>query len=173
MPGSDPSLASFPGTALAQRESSSVFRDYFHFSFFGSMEVPSASRFCSPGAGGSAISYANVAAFEAGLGGPVSKQGLRSTVRSGSPITVCNPLKVDLSSSAEEDISKCLADFSERAAIFFFKGFWPSLSDLHAWISRNWDLSEPTHIFPLPRGLFIVKFNSAADRASILRQVFY
>ena len=114
-----------------------------------------------------------MAAFEAGLGGPVSKKGLRSTVGSGSPMAVCSPLKVDLSSSAEEEISCSLAEYSDRAAIFFFKGLWPSLSELHAWISRNWDLSKLAHIYPLPRGLFIVKFNSAADRASILRQVFY
>ena len=88
----------------------------------------------------------------------------------GSLIVVSNPLKIDLKSDIVDEISICMADFSANASIFYFKGFWPSLSDLHAWISHFWDpiISKIAHIYPFPRGLFIVKFNTVADRASIL-----
>ena len=96
------------------------------------MEVPSASRFCSPGVGGSAISYANVAAFEVGLGGPAVKPGPLATVGLGFLIVVSNPIKIDLNPTFVDEISCCLADFLANAAIFYFKGLWPSLSNLHA-----------------------------------------
>lgn len=119
--------------------------------------------------------YVDVATFEVSIGGLSEKSGFRDTVHSGVSIVVSNPLNIDLKFDIVDEISICMADFSTNVAIFYFKGFWPSLSDLHAWISHFWDpiISEITHIYPMPRGFFIVKFESNADKDAILRHVFY
>ena len=124
---------------------------------------------------GSSISYADVVAFEDGIRGISEKSRFCDTVRSRVPIAVSNPLKIDLKSNIVDEISICMADFSTNVAIFYFKGFWPSLLDLHAWISHFWDpiISKTIHIYPMPRGFFIVKFESTADKDAILHHVFY
>lgn len=108
------------------------------------MEVPSASRLYSSGVGGSSISYADVATFEVGLGGPISKHGLCSTMRSGSPITVCNPLKVDLSSSAEKDVSCYLDVFQKEQLSFSLQVFGPLfLSCMPGFLVTGTSLRQP------------------------------
>ncbi len=77
--------------------------------------------------GGLVISYANVAAYEASLGGQVVHLGTCAIV----PIIVSNPMII-LDSNIVDEISNQVEDYSSILAIFHFRGFWPFLSDLHA-----------------------------------------
>ena len=65
-------------------------------------------------------------------------------------------------------------DLSSSANIFHFKGFWPSLSYLHAWIGRVWEpfISSITQIFLVARGFFIVQFDSTDEINAILHRGF-
>ena len=106
--------------------------------------------------GGSTISYANVATYEANIGGQFGHLGFHDTVCSGVPIAVCNPIKTNLKLAIVASISNYMDNFLAKVAIFHFKGFWPSLSDLHAWISSFWEpiISETAHIYLMPRVFF-------------------
>ena len=90
------------------------------------------------------------------------------------PVVVCNPISMDLDSEISDEISMYVDDFSSMAAIFWFKGFRPSLSALHAWISREWEplISDKAQIYPVARGFSIVKFASTDDRNAILHYGF-
>ena len=92
-----------------------------------------ASPTCS-GVGRSAISYANVVAYEADII-LVMHSGFWKAVL----VVVCNPIMMDLDSKVVDEISTHVDDFSSIATIFQFKGFWPCLSNLHAWISHVWE----------------------------------
>ena len=98
---------------------------------------------------------------QGGSGGPKARSGSKVAV----PVVVGNSLILELEPTVVEDISKQLDDFSSSAAIFCFKGFWPSLLDLHAWIGRVWEpfLSGTAQIYPVTRGFFIVKFDLTED----------
>ena len=90
----------------------------------------------------SALSYADVATYEANLGGPIARSGPRSlgSGATGSvPVGVGASLFLELELEVVEDISEQIDNFSSSTTIFRFKGFWPSLQDLHAWIGRVWE----------------------------------
>ena len=78
--------------------------------------------------------------------------------------------RIVLEDEIVDEKSTYVDDFSSTATIFHFKGFWPSLSDLHAWIFRVWEpfILGTTQIYPMARGFFIVKFDSIEDRNAIL-----
>ena len=122
-------------------------------------------------------SYADVAAFEAILGGSRARSGssgARLESKIPVPMVTGNSLFLEFEPEVVADISDQLVDFASKAAIFRFKGFWPSLLDLHAWIGRVWKplLSGSAQIYPVARGFFIVKFDSTDDRNAILSHVF-
>ena len=75
-----------------------------------------------------------------------------------------------LDSNIIDEISTYVEDYSSIAAIFHFRGFWPSLSDLHTRISKYWEpvISNLVQIYPVGRGFFIVKFANAEDINPIL-----
>lgn len=93
--------------------------------------------------GGSTISYVYVVAFEASVGGQSMQPRFCDIVCSGFhdtlPIVVCNPKRLHLNSSIVDEISINMDDLLVYVFVFHFKDFWPSLLDLHAWISRVWD----------------------------------
>lgn len=124
--------------------------------------------------GSSTISYADVADFEVGI------YGLASAGRGGShpsvlPILVSSPIIVNLESDTMDEIFKTVEDFSTTAAIFHFRGFWPSLPDLHTCIYKHWEpiITDIVQIYPMERGFSIVKFQNAADRNIILCNSFF
>ena len=55
-------------------------------------------------------------------------------------MSVSNPVRVVLDQEIVDEIFNTAKKFSSVAAIFHFRGLWPSLSDLHAWISEHWEL---------------------------------
>ena len=122
------------------------------------LEARSASLASGPGFGGSpaaplrggegskaeacrSASYADVAAFEAILGGSRARSGSsRARLESKIPVPMAtgNSLFLEFEPEVVTAISAQLVDFASKAAIFRFKGLWPSLLDLHAWIGRVW-----------------------------------
>ena len=90
--------------------------------------------------------------------------------REASPINVSNPVRVLLDQKIVDDIFNMVEEFSSLVAISHFWGFWPSLVDLHASISKYCDpiLAHGVHIFLNAEGLFIVTFGSAKDRKTIM-----
>ena len=105
----------------------------------------------------STIFYADVATFEAGIGAHVKKVGSRSAVPSISHsvvrVPISNPIVIQLDSDIVDEVSTYVEDYSSTAAIFRFRGFWPSLSALHAWISKFWEpiISDSAQIYPIAR----------------------
>ena len=74
------------------------------------------------------------------------------------------------------EIEEHTRDLSKDSIIFHFKGFWPTLSELHAWISKHWHpyIMAIVEIFPFVKGFFIVTFLNSKDRKAILcDQVFF
>lgn len=71
----------------------------------------------------SAISYADVASFEAGLCGafPVGCGGSRSSPYV-LPFSISDHVMANLDSDTVDDISKNVEEFSSKAAIFRFRG---------------------------------------------------
>ena len=90
------------------------------------------------------------------------------------PVSVRNPLVLHFEQDVVDEINSYVVDYSNMVAIFHFRGFWPSLSDLHAWISKFWEpiISDEMQIYPMARGFFIVKFANADDRNAILGRGF-
>lgn len=133
-------------------------------------KVPSAplSAPNSPvGSGGR--TFADVVAFEDGLHGafPQANSYGPSLV---SPVSALKPIRVPLDPKSVEDIFQTVEDLSSFAAIFRFRGYWPSLADLHDWISKKWLplIHYNVHIFPCAKGFFIAKFQDSNDRKIIL-----
>ena len=110
--------------------------------------------------GGSTISYVDVATFEVGICGQTVRLGLCDTIHlrfhDTVPIIVCNLKRLHLNYFVVDDISINMDDLLDSDAIFHFKGFWPSFSDFHAWISRVWEpiISKSAQIYPLERFFF-------------------
>jgi len=72
------------------------------------------------------------------------------------PVVVSNPIMINLDSNIFNEISIYVEDFSSIDAIFHFKGFWPSLSELHAWISKFLEsiISYLVKIFLVAKGFW-------------------
>ena len=94
----------------------------------------------SVGLRGRATSYADVAAFEAGLhcAAPPADPSFGHS-RVAPLVGVSCPARVVFDQHIENEIFSTAEEFSALAAIFRFRGFWPSLSVLHAWISEHWE----------------------------------
>lgn len=65
--------------------------------------------------------------------------------------------------------------FMEHSVIYRFKGIWPSLLELHKWISQHWDpfIYHTIHIFPMAKGFFVAKFEDPNDKRKILCESFF
>lgn len=115
-------------------------------------------------------SYADVAAFEANIHRSVPLGAPSMLSRLASPVSVSKPARVSLDPETVDLIISTAEEFSAQAAIFHFRGYWPSLPDLHAWISKQWEplLDDNVHIFPVAKGFFVVKFDSIEDRRFFL-----
>ena len=113
----------------------------------------------------------DVVAFEIGFHGAIRDAHSRpSCPCEVSPLSVSNPIRVLLDSDTINNILGKADDLSTFSSIFWFWGFWPSLANLHALISKYWEtiLDHEVHIFLMARGFFIVKFKSVEDRKTIL-----
>ncbi|GLJ23165.1 hypothetical protein SUGI_0437410 [Cryptomeria japonica] len=77
---------------------------------------------------------------------------------------------VFLSEEVEKEVEHNEVVFSELGLIGRFIGRWPSLGDLHKWISVNWEplVEDYVQIYPHARGFFVVVFQSVADRNKVL-----
>lgn len=69
-----------------------------------------------------------------------------------------------------EEIIHNSSVFESHGLICRFWGFWPSLPQLHTWISQSWEpiLKGSINIFPSAKGFFIAKFEYAEDRSKSL-----
>lgn len=85
-------------------------------------------------------------------------------------IPTCKPISLNLADEFLLEIEERTMDLSKDSIICHFKGFWPTLSKLHAWISKHWDpyITATIEIFPLVKGFFIVTFVNSKDRKAIL-----
>ena len=88
---------------------------------------------------GRSASYADVAAFEANLHGAQVVQFGPSCPQEVSHVCVSNLIMVLLDSETIDNILGVADELSSFVAIFKFHDFWPSLSNLHAWISKHWE----------------------------------
>ena len=145
-------------------------------SSMGGGRFPSAPRLASgsptPGSGSFGSrerTFADVATFEASLHDALP-HATSSRPSHVSPVSALKPIRVTLDPELVEDIFHTAEDLSSLAAIFRFRGYWPSLVDLHGWISKNWTplIDHNIHIFPCAKGFFIAKFQSSNDRKIIL-----
>ena len=94
------------------------------------------------GLGFGSTSYADVAAFEVDIhwSAPLGGRSLGSLKHSvATLVSVAEPIRVLLDSNTVDEIFQTVEVFSSHAAIFRFRGFCPSLSNLHAWISKFWE----------------------------------
>lgn len=77
---------------------------------------------------------------------------------------------MELDEELEQEVLFNERFFSGLGLIGRLKGFWPSLIDLHQWISHQWEglLEGVVQIYPMARGFFIMVFEKAQDRKKIL-----
>ncbi|GLJ49539.1 hypothetical protein SUGI_1050470 [Cryptomeria japonica] len=85
-------------------------------------------------------------------------------------IFVCKPLVFKVSADTDMEIIHTSSVFEAHGLICRFRGFWPSLPQLHTWISESWEsiIKGSVNIFPSAKGFFIVKFEYVEDRLKIL-----
>ena len=84
-------------------------------------------------------------------------------------------LSVVLDMEAEEEVKQNVSIFSELGLIGRFCGIWPSLSELHSWISENWGplITGNVQIYPAAKGFFIVVFGNIEDKKMVLCDHFW
>ncbi|GLJ53163.1 hypothetical protein SUGI_1133010 [Cryptomeria japonica] len=82
---------------------------------------------------------------------------------------------VSLDVEADEEVSHNVLVFSELGLIGRFRGLWPSLHDLHAWISDKWEplIDGCVQIYPAAKGFFTVIFEKSQDRNKVLYDQFW
>lgn len=75
----------------------------------------------------------------------------------------------------EQEIENNVRVFTEHNAMCRFKGIWPSLSELHKWISQHWNplISGTVHVYSMAKGFFVSKSENAEDRRKILCERFF
>ncbi|GLJ39723.1 hypothetical protein SUGI_0812030 [Cryptomeria japonica] len=85
-------------------------------------------------------------------------------------VPVCKPLAFRVSNDTDKEIIHNSSMFESHGLICRFRGFWPSLPQLHTWISQSWEpiLKGSVNIFPSAKGFFIAKFEYEEDRLKIL-----
>ena len=84
-------------------------------------------------------------------------------------------LSVVLDMEAEEEVKQNVSIFSELGLIGRLCGIWPSLSELHSWISENWGplITGNVQIYPAAKGFFIVVFGNIEDKKMVLCDHFW
>ncbi|XP_059068774.1 uncharacterized protein LOC131859220 [Cryptomeria japonica] len=90
-------------------------------------------------------------------------------------ILVSCATSVNVNKDTDREIENNVQVFTEHNAICRFRGIWPSLSELHKWISQHWDplISSIVHIYSMVKGFFVAKFENAKDRRKILCEIFF
>ncbi|GLJ54604.1 hypothetical protein SUGI_1173070 [Cryptomeria japonica] len=85
-------------------------------------------------------------------------------------VSVCKPLVFKVSADTDMEIIYTSSVFEAHGLICRFQGFWPSLPQLHTWISQSWEpiIKGSLNIFPSTKGFFIAKFEYVEDRVKIL-----
>lgn len=65
-----------------------------------------------------------------------------------------------------KEVDENIAYYSNNALICIFFCLWPSLPDLHLWITNHWSplVDGPMEIYPSTRGFLVVGFSSPDDR---------
>lgn len=60
--------------------------------------------------------------------------------------------------------------YQHSALVCKFAGFWPSLPNLHHWVSDSWKplVAYGIELFPCAKGFFIASFTSTLDRDLVL-----
>lgn len=61
--------------------------------------------------------------------------------------------------------------FYKRCALVCrFSGLWPSLLNLHSWVSKSWKplVTHNIELFPCAKSFFIASFTSPVDRDLVL-----
>ncbi|GLJ07443.1 hypothetical protein SUGI_0067310 [Cryptomeria japonica] len=85
-------------------------------------------------------------------------------------ISVCKRLVFKVSVDTDLEIIHTSSVFEAHGLICRFRGFWPSLPQLHTWISQCWEpiIKGSVNIFPSAKGFFIAKFEYVEDISKIL-----
>lgn len=87
-------------------------------------------------------------------------------------VSMAKPVTVSLSLSGdiEMEVEHNERVFAGLGLIGRFQEHWPSLGDLHKWISEHWEpiVAECVQIYPHARGFFVVVFQNEVDRNKIL-----
>ncbi|GLJ37023.1 hypothetical protein SUGI_0750230 [Cryptomeria japonica] len=76
-----------------------------------------------------------------------------------SPMVVCG-----------QDVVDNIGFYQRCALVYRFSGLWPSLLDLHHWVSDSWRplVAHNIELFPCAKGFFIASFTSPPDRDLVL-----
>ncbi|GLJ21408.1 hypothetical protein SUGI_0394160 [Cryptomeria japonica] len=82
---------------------------------------------------------------------------------------------INVNKDIDQEIEYNVKVFTEHSSICIFKGIWPSLPELHKWISQHWDplISGTVHIYPMAKVFFVAKFKNAKNRRKIMCEIFF
>ncbi|GLJ24884.1 hypothetical protein SUGI_0475970 [Cryptomeria japonica] len=83
---------------------------------------------------------------------------------------MAKPIIVNKTEEVEKEVDHNERVFSRLGLIGCFRGLWPSLGDLHKWISAHWEpiLDGCVQIYPHSQGFFVVVFENEKDRDKLL-----
>ena len=95
---------------------------------------------------------------------------VKHSLGSGPPLLVVHEAPA-LSIPIIQDAMDHAVHYTSHALVYRFNGLWPRLSDLHSWVSSEWNhlLKEGAIIYPCAKGFFIVIFVSVEDKDQIFR----
>ncbi|XP_057866205.1 uncharacterized protein LOC131073721 [Cryptomeria japonica] len=82
---------------------------------------------------------------------------------------------VDLNAKVEDEITLNIYVFSNLRVIGRFRGLWPSLLELHSWISAHWEpiLIGRVQIYPPTKGFLIIIFKNSLNINKVLCEHFW
>ncbi|GLJ42524.1 hypothetical protein SUGI_0881580 [Cryptomeria japonica] len=102
--------------------------------------------------------------------GGVSRSMGNPTLTAMTLVPMAKSASFILSEEVEKEVKHNEVVFSELGLIGRFLGRWPSLGEMHKWISVNWEplVEDYVQIYPHAHGFFVVVFQSVADKNKVL-----
>ena len=90
---------------------------------------------------------------------------VKRSLGSGPPLLVVHEAPVPTILVIQDAMDHAV-HYSSHALVCRFNGLWPRLSNMHSWVSSEWNplLKEGAIIFPCAKGFFIVIFISVEDK---------